>query len=252
MAGMQISSMLKMNRKGFYRALETFHLAWALGPGWPDTARLLMQRPTLDTMTRDFPMTGRCLNAGCGEGLYLPFLESFGGVTQIVNIDMSIPRYVPTADHGRGRLFAEGSLTHLPFADASFESCLSTEVMEHIEDDNLAMSELSRIMKPGGLLLLSVPEIPSPFDPAHAREGYTFESISALLSRHGLTIVKRKNCMHALARLIMWLWRHPVVSFGESKTPYLPNGLLVLLGLADRFSSLGKPWDLVILARKEG
>jgi SAM-dependent methyltransferase len=234
-----------------YDILKRLRLDRILGPGWPDHARFLVQKPTLVELTRDVPMQGRCLNAGCGEGLYLPFLEALVGISQIANVDITVQGQVLSSNDGRRHLLASASLTHLPFAAASFESCLCTEVIEHIPDDGLAVSELARVMKPGGVLLLSVPQIPAPPDPAHARQGYTFESMTRLLSQNGFTILERRNCMHAFARLMMWLWRHPLVVFGRHRTPYLPNALLVSLSIADRHFPIGKPWDLVVLARRE-
>jgi SAM-dependent methyltransferase len=232
-----------------YNILKKLRLDRILGPGWPDHARFLIQAPVLTGMTREIPMTGKCLNAGCGEGLYLPFLESLPGVGQIANMDVTLPRRTVAS---RGHLVSAGSLTHIPFEMDTFECCLCTEVIEHVQDDNLAVSELARVLKPGGLLLLSVPQIPAPADPSHVREGYTFETMTRLLSDNGFSVLKRSDCMHAFARIMMWLWRHPFIVFGQPQNTYLPNGLLVLLSLADRYLPLGKPWDLVILAKKEG
>ncbi len=50
-----------------------------------------------------------------------------------------------------------GSVTSLPFADAEFHKVICSEVLEHIPDDDKAVSELNRVLKPGGVLAVSVP-----------------------------------------------------------------------------------------------
>jgi SAM-dependent methyltransferase len=50
-----------------------------------------------------------------------------------------------------------GSALDLPFADGSFERIIASEVLEHIDDDRRAMSELARVLKPGGTIAVTVP-----------------------------------------------------------------------------------------------
>jgi SAM-dependent methyltransferase len=65
----------------------------------------------------------------------------------------------------------------LPFADGSFDKVLMSEVLEHLADDRVAMREIYRILKPGGVLALSVPHADYPFwwDPINK----TLEAIGA-------------------------------------------------------------------------
>ncbi|HUP87374.1 MAG TPA: class I SAM-dependent methyltransferase [Acidimicrobiales bacterium] len=50
-----------------------------------------------------------------------------------------------------------GSALDLPFSDNSFERIIASEVLEHIDDDRRAMSELARVLKPGGRIAVTVP-----------------------------------------------------------------------------------------------
>ncbi len=50
-----------------------------------------------------------------------------------------------------------GDATRLPFADNSFDRIIASEVMEHIPDDGAAMAELTRVLKPGGIMAVTVP-----------------------------------------------------------------------------------------------
>lgn len=50
-----------------------------------------------------------------------------------------------------------GDATRLPFADATFDCVVTSEVLEHIQDDVTAIAELVRVLKPGGSLAVTVP-----------------------------------------------------------------------------------------------
>ena len=56
-----------------------------------------------------------------------------------------------------GGLARQGTLTALPFEDASFDLVCAFDVIEHVEDDLAAFRELSRVLKPNGVLVFSVP-----------------------------------------------------------------------------------------------
>lgn len=58
---------------------------------------------------------------------------------------------------GRGAQVALGKVTCLPFADQSFDLVCALDIIEHVEDDDGALSEVSRTLKPGGAVLVSMP-----------------------------------------------------------------------------------------------
>src|SRR5712691_12711 len=89
-----------------------------------------------------------------------------------------------------------GSVTDLPFASEEFDACICTEVMEHIEEDDKGFAKLARVLKPGGLLLISPPTPAAPFDPNHVREGYTYEDMREHLERRGFDLLKHTYCFH--------------------------------------------------------
>jgi SAM-dependent methyltransferase len=51
----------------------------------------------------------------------------------------------------------QGNALSLPFGDGSFDRVIASEVLEHIPDDNAAMAELSRVLRPGGTMAVTVP-----------------------------------------------------------------------------------------------
>jgi SAM-dependent methyltransferase len=217
--------------------------------GWPDEARYYVQSSAIRRILDNRTLYGECLNAGAGEGLYAPFLESFPRITGITNIDLSKPTIAGARPDRRHRDYA-GSLTDLPFSDGHFNCCLCTEVLEHITDDEVAIGELARVLRPGADLLITVPTPPAPFDPAHVREGYTLSELSEKLNRHSLRVVKHAFCFQFFMRSLLETWRWQYENIGQKRKSYMPRALVMSFGWLDHFSRFGKPWDLVVLATR--
>jgi len=93
------------------------------------------------------------IDLGCSGDSFLFFLDNVinKAFLDIANLPLSQYRgsilYHPvTAD-----------LTHLPFRNQSFDLITALDVLEHIKNDEKAVSEMSRILKPGGIVVLTVP-----------------------------------------------------------------------------------------------
>jgi SAM-dependent methyltransferase len=93
------------------------------------------------------------LDAGCGTGLNL---ERYARLGTAAGIDPSPDAVKFCRQRGLPRV-QEASLDALPFQDGAFDLVCSTDVLEHVEDDLEALTELHRVTQPGGHLLLTVP-----------------------------------------------------------------------------------------------
>ena len=94
----------------------------------------------------------------------------------------------------RGASVALGSVTSLPFPADSFDLVCGLDIVEHVDDDERALTELSRVCAPGGVLLLSAPLHPArwtAFDQlvGHRRR-YEPASLFAKLAQRGLTVAR--------------------------------------------------------------
>ena len=98
------------------------------------------------------PQFGRMLEVAPGLRPRLPIAD-----TQFV--DISAPALAKLRAHGAQ--VALSQVASLPFADATFDLVCALDIIEHVEDDDGALSELSRVAKPGSALLISMPLHPS-------------------------------------------------------------------------------------------
>jgi SAM-dependent methyltransferase len=107
-------------------------------------------------------------------------------------VDISAPALTKLQAAGADTLF--GSISQLPFADASFDLICTFDVIEHVDDDKRALAEVARIAAPAATLLLSIPLHPqwwTPFDDfvGHRRR-YEPAEILSLLSRNGFVVTQ--------------------------------------------------------------
>lgn len=108
--------------------------------------------------------------------------------------------------HGKGWYVAADS-TRLPFRDGAFSHALSSEVFEHIENDQAAMTELARTVETGGALLVSVPHRMMYFANDdrfvnHFRRYETAE-LAAKLDAAGADVVRIRKLLGPLEKLTM-------------------------------------------------
>lgn len=103
---------------------------------------------------------GRILENGCGIGLYLEKLAAQGGIAFGLEIDLERAREA----RQRTNHILAGLGERLPFPDEIFDLILSHEVLEHVQDDRAAVEEMVRTLKPGGRILIFVPNRGYPFE----------------------------------------------------------------------------------------
>jgi SAM-dependent methyltransferase len=105
-------------------------------------------------------------------------------------LDASLPAVTGLREHGaRAEM---GLVSRLPFGDGTFELVAAFDIVEHVDDDEAALSELARVAAPRSTLLLSAPLHPSrwtKFDDlvGHGRRYEPAELLSKL-ARHGLSV----------------------------------------------------------------
>jgi SAM-dependent methyltransferase len=134
------------------------------------------------------PDAGRMsvLEIGCGAGGMLVPLSRFGTV---VGLDIAHDYLAYCRDRGFSRV-VHGSGYELPFADRSFDLVALFDTIEHIPDDRRVLAEARRVLRPGGLVFVSVPAYQFLYSQndrvAHHLRRYTRRQLRDVLAAAGL------------------------------------------------------------------
>lgn len=114
----------------------------------------------------DIKSGDKVLDCGCGDGFYTMILSELYNC-EITAMDYNqklIDSAKKTVRNLEKVKFVIGDITKgLPFEDESFDKIIFTEVLEHLDNENQALTELKRVLKKGGKLVLSVPHKNYPF-----------------------------------------------------------------------------------------
>lgn len=126
---------------------------------------------------------GKILDVGCGSKPYRKYFDASEYIgLEIEGCNKLADRYYD------GKVF--------PFKDGEFDSVFTSQVLEHVFNPEKFLLEINRVLKDGGVLLLTVPfiwdEHAQPFD--YAR--YSFFGLCHLLESHGFEIVDHRKSMN--------------------------------------------------------
>jgi SAM-dependent methyltransferase len=141
------------------------------------------------------------IDVGCGSGVLLPMLaKAVGSAGKVVGVDYS-PAMVRDAEkkvetEGLSQIVSvrEADARRLPFADRSFDAAHCERLLMHLEDPNTALTEMVRVVRPGGRIVVAEPDW-SGFRIDHPDRA-DFDAIyhRAMPMRHpdmGLTVLRR-------------------------------------------------------------
>src|SRR5574338_223583 len=128
--------------------------------------RRLDRFQSIDPALLDLRDGHRAVDLGCGTGRHV--LELSKGPGSIIGADLSrndlrAARYLLEIMRRRGEVRArvhwmQTAGERLPFVDAAFDRVICTATLEHVDDDRVLARELERVLKPGGILAVSVPD----------------------------------------------------------------------------------------------
>ena len=175
------------------------------------------------------PLQGkRVLEIACGRGGFATVLDSRGA--RVFGVDFSagalrIARQKALHGNGSARRisFFQADAHRLPFADATFDFIVSCETVEHLTDPSLALGEMARVCRPGGLLYLTTPNYLNLmglyllYDAFRGRDRrsaatqpldhhWVFPQVRKIVRRAGWEIQKTDGTVHQ----VPWPGRNPV------------------------------------------
>ena len=134
------------------------------------------------------------LDAGCGTGWSTSLLaERASAATGLDRSPLAIAEAVRR--HGAVATFRAGNLLRLPFGDGEFDAVVCFDAIERTDDPERALDELTRVLRPGGLLLVSTVNRGAypPGNPLHVRELTSEELATALRTRFANVAVHRQQ-----------------------------------------------------------
>jgi len=106
----------------------------------------------------------KILEVGCGNGYYLNLLNKLGFSLTLVGIDNDKLALKDAKKIIGSRIkLVLADANKLPFEEQSFNKVIISEVIEHVEDEEKVLSEIYRVLKPGGVMVLTTCNIDYPF-----------------------------------------------------------------------------------------
>jgi SAM-dependent methyltransferase len=197
----------------------------------------------------------RVLDMGCGAGRHA--FELYRRGTDVIAFDQDAHELSSVSDmfaamrtagevpDGAEADVKQGDALALPFADGEFDRVVAAEVLEHIPDDEAAITELVRVLRPGGTMAVTVPRwLPERIcwalsEKYHEVEGghvriYTGTELVAKLERSGLRFDGKEHA-HALHSPYWWLKCAVGVENADHPLPRLYHRLLV-------WDIMKRPW----------
>lgn len=132
------------------------------------------------------------LEVGCSSGFFLKQIAAEFPSVRIIGADYTLSTLQMLAPKIPGIPLVRFDLTRCPLPDNFVDTAILINVLEHIGDDEAAVSHLYRILKPGGIAIIEVPAGPAMFDVydrvlMHHRR-YRMSGLVELLTRQGFEI----------------------------------------------------------------
>jgi SAM-dependent methyltransferase len=167
------------------------------------------------------------------------------GYGQVIGLDASEAAIRFCAEKDLGPV-QHGDVCHLPFESDRFQLILATDLLEHVDDDAQALSEMARVLAPGGTVIVTVPAFASLWglqdEVAHHKRRYRLEPLVARLDAAGLVCRERGYFNYLLfapiwmARQLIRALRLRLASENELNAPGL-NRLLTWIFACDVWSA---------------
>ncbi len=167
-------------------------------------------------------LSGRLLDVGCGEK---PYEKLFTAASEYVGLEYDGPRQraVSKAD-----VFYDG--VTFPFPSQSFDSVFASEVLEHVFAPEKFFKEIHRVLRPGGMLLLSAPFLWDEHEQPHDYARYSSFGLKHLAEQHGFAVLAQHKTAANLSALAQ-LWNEYIYK-KLPKWPYAARLPLYILLIA--------------------
>jgi SAM-dependent methyltransferase len=130
---------------------------------------------------------GRLLDVGCGDKPYEHFFRPH--VTEYIGVERDVT-FAATRAASRQRPDVTYDGHTLPFREASFDTVLSVQVLEHTPEPQRLLDEMARVLRPEGMLILTAPFSFRLHEEPHDYFRYSPHGLRVMLARSGLEVVE--------------------------------------------------------------
>ncbi len=162
-------------------------------------------------------ISGRVLDVGCGQKPYCSLFQS----TEYIGMDVEVSGH----DHTNEQIDVYYDGTFFPFEENSFDAVICNQVLEHIATPEITLSEIQRVLKPQGYVLLTAPFLGDEHEQPFDFYRYSSYGMRYLLEKHNFEIIKTVKCNRNIALLIAAFWN--TYWYKLLKTPYPIVSLLI-------------------------
>jgi methionine biosynthesis protein MetW len=145
----------KMQPQHAARRRDALH-RWILDPVFDPAAN-----PRHDVVLRMLPRGGRLLDVGCWNGDFMARVRDAGLFLELYGVDLiaaSVDRATARGFHAK---VVDLNAEALPFEDGQFDAVTMLAVLEHVFDPYAMIGEIHRVLAPGGVLAIAVPNVGS-------------------------------------------------------------------------------------------
>jgi ubiquinone/menaquinone biosynthesis C-methylase UbiE len=216
-----------------------------------NTIRYRVEWPRIEEALRKIPACDTLFDGGAGSGEFARRALKKGFCHRVIALEYDRGNFA-TLQNNLGleanTQLINGSLLEVPVPDATADTVLCTQVIEHITEHEKAAAELCRVLKPGGHAVITVPRPPEPFNTDdHKREGYTEEELAALFAPYNMEPIWEDWFLTGeTTKRMLQAWKTPL------------GGKLVPVSWVDRETHLSReqrradvPYGLLMLFRKK-
>jgi len=163
--------------------------------GIPHIGLRLRARKIMSNIDKKY---GSMLDAGCGTGIYSFTLARRMKSINAIDIEKEKIDYGKKVNLWKDIKFEKMDLCNLKFPKENFDLIICSDVLEHIKNDKEAFSELARVLKENGTLLITVPYLSEKNKKDykkynHERAGYNEEHINEMCKKNNLILVKSEK-----------------------------------------------------------
>ncbi|HOO77191.1 MAG TPA: class I SAM-dependent methyltransferase [bacterium] len=164
------------------------------------------------------------LEFGCGDGFLIETIARVFPGADIRAVDISLTALERARNRAPTARLVQSDAARTPFPDGSVPAALCSEVIEHVPDDTGLLREIFRVLRPGGDLVLTTPNLytlrnilrqkigrePKIEIPEHLRE-YGYRELSAKIRSAGFVVVRFRSVGFYIPKM-HWIFKSKVLS----------------------------------------